>query len=154
MQKLNVRVYGFLMDKEKGLLVSDELIQGKYYTKLPGGGLELGEGTLDCLQREFLEETGVEVNVGEHIYTTDYFQPSAFHSDQQFMGIYYYVHAKDVSLFNTHSTIFDFSPEQIQNPSGEAEVLRWIPFEQMSADLFQLPTDKIAMKKVLENYKL
>lgn len=148
--KLTVRVYGFLIDKEKGLLVSDEFIRGKYYTKLPGGGLELGEGTLDCLQREFLEETGVDVTIGEHIYTTDYFQLSAFKDNQQFMGIYYFVHAKDLTQFHTHTKSFDFAPAQIQDPESEAEVLRWVPYQQMATDLFQLPTDKIAMKIVLE----
>ncbi|MFT4202895.1 MAG: NUDIX domain-containing protein [Chitinophagaceae bacterium] len=150
---LTLRVYGFLIDTQKGLLVSDEYIRGTYFTKLPGGGLEMGEGTRDCLAREFLEETGVEVTVGAHIYTTDYFQPSAFRADQQFMGIYYFVHAADISLFKTHEKSFDFRSEQIQDPNGEAEVLRWIPYEQMSPDIFQLPTDKIAMEIVLEKLK-
>ncbi|WP_447642630.1 MULTISPECIES: NUDIX hydrolase [Chitinophagaceae] len=152
--KLTIRVYGFMIDKEKGLLVSDEYIRGKYFTKLPGGGLELGEGTIDCLQREFLEETGVNITVGEHIYTTNYFQLSAFRDNQQFMGIYYFVHAKDISQFRTHSKSFDFTSEQIQDPEGEAESLRWVPYNKMSTDLFQLPTDKIAMRIVLEKLGL
>ena len=52
MALFNVRVYGVLLDDEKRLLVSDEFIRGQYITKLPGGGLEIGEGTRDCLQRE------------------------------------------------------------------------------------------------------
>ena len=43
----------------KQVLVSDEHIRGSYYTKFPGGGLELGEGTRDCLKREFMEEMGL-----------------------------------------------------------------------------------------------
>lgn len=152
--KLTLRVYGFLIDKEKGLLVSDEYIRGQYFTKLPGGGLELGEGTLDCLQREFREESGVDITVGDHIYTTDYFQPSAFRENQQFMGIYYYVHTTDTSLFKTHSQTFDFTPDQVKDPNGEAESFRWIPMERLSTDLFQLPTDKIAMKIVLKQLGL
>ena len=148
--KLTVRIYGFLIDKERGLLVSDEYIRGQYFTKLPGGGLELGEGTRDCLEREFLEETGVAVTVGDHIYTTDYFQPSVFQENQQFMGIYYFVHAKDAAQFKTYSKPFDFTPQQIEDPEGEAESLRWIPYSQMAAELFQLPTDKIAMTMVLK----
>ena len=74
MALFNVRVYGVLLDEEKRLLVSDEFIRGQYITKLPGGGLEIGEGTRDCLQREFKEETGLDVKVGEHLYTTDFFQ--------------------------------------------------------------------------------
>ena len=49
MALFNVRVYGILLWPEQGLLVSDEFIKGQYITKLPGGGLEIGEGTRDCL---------------------------------------------------------------------------------------------------------
>ena len=67
MALFNVRVYGILIDEKNRLLVSDEFIRGEYFTKLPGGGLEFGEGTRDGLQREFLEETGLQVSVGSHL---------------------------------------------------------------------------------------
>ena len=67
MPLFNVRVYGVLLDKANRLLVSDEFIRGNYFTKLPGGGLEFGEGTLECVAREFMEETGLTVTVGEHL---------------------------------------------------------------------------------------
>ena len=70
----NVRVYGILLNENRQVLVSDEFIRGNYYTKFPGGGLEFGEGTRDCLKREFMEEMNLLVSVNEHIYTTDYFQ--------------------------------------------------------------------------------
>ncbi|MBL7727959.1 MAG: NUDIX domain-containing protein, partial [Dinghuibacter sp.] len=88
---LNLRVYGILITEQKQVLVSDELIRGEQYTKFPGGGLEPGEGTRDCLKREFLEEMNLQVEVGSHIYTTDFFQPSAFHNNHQIISIYYYV---------------------------------------------------------------
>ena len=47
----NIRVYGILINEQKQVLVSDEFIRGNYYTKFPGGGLELGEGTRDCLKK-------------------------------------------------------------------------------------------------------
>ncbi|MBC7650405.1 MAG: NUDIX domain-containing protein, partial [Deinococcales bacterium] len=75
-----VRVYGILIDSDKRILVSDEYIRGNYFTKFPGGGLEFGEGTRDCLVREFKEETNLDITVGTHIYTTDIFQISAFNS--------------------------------------------------------------------------
>ncbi len=57
------------INEQKQVLVSDELIRGMYITKFPGGGLEFGEGTRDCLAREFMEEMNLQVEVGEHIYT-------------------------------------------------------------------------------------
>ena len=76
MPNFNIRVYGILLDKNKRVLISDEFIRGNYFTKFPGGGLEFGEGTRDCLKREFKEETGLDVEIKEHIYTTDFFQIS------------------------------------------------------------------------------
>ena len=70
------------------ILVSDELIRGQYITKFPGGGLEYGEGTRDCLIREFKEEMDLNIEVGNHIYTTDYFQVSAFNPAHQIISIY------------------------------------------------------------------
>ena len=78
MPQFTLRVYGILINENKQVLVSDEYIRGNYYTKFPGGGLEFGEGTRDCLKREFREEMDLDVEVGEHLYTTDYFQMSAF----------------------------------------------------------------------------
>ncbi|MBK9571159.1 MAG: NUDIX domain-containing protein [Chitinophagaceae bacterium] len=87
----NLRVYGILINEKK--MVSDELIRGSSLTKFPGGGLEFGEGTRDCLQREFMEEMGLKVTVNDHIYTTDYFQVSAFNPAHQIVSIYYWVTA-------------------------------------------------------------
>src|SRR5690242_18666928 len=93
MSIVTLRVYGILVNEQKQVLVSDEYIRGGYYTKFPGGGLEFGEGTRDCLKREFMEEMGLSVSVGDHIYTTDYFQESAFRPGQQIISIYYFAHA-------------------------------------------------------------
>lgn len=149
--EITLRVYGIVIDSTKGVLVSDEYIRGSFFTKFPGGGLEMGEGTKDCLKREFMEETGVDVEIGDHIYTTDYFQPSAFREGQQFIGIYYKVLVKDISQFKVSTNLFAFQPSDIQDPNGEAESLRWIPLNELSEDSVQLPTDKIVVKKILED---
>ena len=65
----NIRVYGILINEKKQVLVSDEYIRGGYYTKFCGGGLEKGEGTIDCLKREFMEEMSLIVDVTGHLYT-------------------------------------------------------------------------------------
>ena len=87
MALFNVRVYGILLDEDQRLLVSDEFIRGNYITKLPGGGLEIGEGTRDGLAREFMEEANIEVHVGDHFYTTEFFQISAFNHKDQIISI-------------------------------------------------------------------
>ena len=89
----NVRVYGLLLNENKEVLVSDELMRGHYFTKFCGGGLEHGEGTIDCLKREFLEEMQLQVDIVDHLYTTDFYQKSAFNPEHQLISIYYEVKA-------------------------------------------------------------
>jgi 8-oxo-dGTP diphosphatase len=146
MALFNVRVYGILMNENRSLLVSDEFIRGQYITKLPGGGLEIGEGTRDCLQREFLEETGLSVTVGEHIYTTDFYQLSAFNHRDQIISIYYQVHHDGPVQLEVKQQRFDFAPHQIADPLGESEVFRWIPQEMIHPDCMTLPIDKVVME--------
>jgi len=148
MALFNVRVYGVLLDENNRLLVSDEFIRGEYITKLPGGGLEIGEGTRDCLQREFKEETGLDVKVGEHLYTTDFFQISAFNLKDQIISIYYYVHPISPLVLDVKEKPFDFAPHQIANPQGESEVFRWINWENIHPDSMTLPIDRVVMELI------
>ena len=97
-----VRTYGIYLDPLKGLLVSDEHIKGRNITKFPGGGLEFGEGTLECLKREMMEETGCEFQIDEHFYTTDFFVESVFDPTKQVISIY---GSKLPEIRNLHSEI-------------------------------------------------
>jgi len=140
--RFTIRVYGILFDENKRILVSDEFIRGDYFTKFPGGGLEIGEGTRDCLKREFKEETGLDVVVGEHIYTTDYFQPSAFNPNDQIISIYYFAHAEEISSLVIKTKVFDFELHQVADPNGQSEVLRWIEWKDLDEESVSLPIDK------------
>ncbi len=146
MALFNVRVYGILLDSNKRLLVSDEFIRGNYFTKLPGGGLELGEGTRDCLKREFMEETGLAVEVGEHLYTTDFFQLSAFNNKDQIISIYYYVTATSPEALSTKNKPFDFDPQQVTDPKKESEVFRWVEWQDIQENSMSLPIDKVVIR--------
>lgn len=77
-EKFNIRVYGLLLNDNSELLVADEFEFGMKFTKFPGGGLELGEGLIDGLKREWMEELGQEIEVVEHFYTTDFFSYLVF----------------------------------------------------------------------------
>ncbi len=146
----NIRVYGILKDNKNRVLVSDEFIRGSYYTKFPGGGLELGEGTRDCLKREFKEETNLDVTIGDHIYTTDFYQISAFNSAHQIISIYYFVHADKPVNLATKTALFDFEPHQISDPLGESEVFRWIKWNDLNKDSVSLPIDKVVVNLLKE----
>lgn len=146
MALFNVRVYGILIDDQQRLLVSDEFIRGQFFTKLPGGGLEIGEGTRDCLAREFKEETGLEVTVGEHLYTTDFFQISAFNNKDQIISIYYKVHCTNLSVLKTSEIAFDFLAEQTADNTRTAESFRWIHWNELTEESMSLPIDKVAIR--------
>jgi 8-oxo-dGTP diphosphatase len=148
----NIRVYGILINNDQQVLVSDEFIRGKYYTKFPGGGLELGEGTRDCLAREFMEEMNLKVEVGEHIYTTDYYQVSAFNPAHQIISIYYYAHPLEAITAPLRNKPFDFDDDQlaIYKEKNEIETFRFVVWEEFSPDCVTLPIDKIVAAMVKE----
>ena len=145
----NVRVYGIMINEQKQVLVSDEYIRGGYYTKFPGGGLEFGEGTIECVIREWQEELNQQVEVVEHIYTTDFFQISAFDNKTQIISIYYLV--KPLSSFT--AKLLD-SPFDFIIPEGVTEVEgpRWINWEEFSAQAVTLPIDKVVADLVKARY--
>ena len=152
MALFNVRVYGILLDEQNRLLVSDEFVRGEYFTKLPGGGLEFGEGTREGLEREFVEETGLKVTIGAHLYTTDFFQISAFNKKDQIISIYYMAHSTDCAKIKTTEKNFDFSTEQIADKKGTFESFRWVDFENLNEECMSLPIDKVAINLLKQKY--
>ena len=141
----NIRVYGILLGAERQVLVSDEFIRGSYYTKFPGGGLEFGEGTRDCLKREFKEEMNLDVKIGDHIYTTDFFQLSAFHPEHQIISIYYFAEALEPIRVPLRQKPFDFDEQQLKiyEEKKETETFRLIDWDQFGEETVTLPIDKV-----------
>jgi len=124
-KRFNIRVYGIWMHEGK-LLVNEELIRGQKVIKLPGGGMDWGEGTIDCLKREWKEELALDIEVIDHFYTTDFFQPSAY-DQSQVISIYYLITAPVPETFVNHV---------------EAERTFWLPLHKLTPDTFTLPIDK------------
>ncbi|HQV60301.1 MAG: NUDIX domain-containing protein [Chitinophagaceae bacterium] len=154
MNRFNIRVYGLLINEQKQVLVSDELIRGSYITKFPGGGLEFGEGTRNCLQREFMEEMNLQVEIGDHIYTTDYFQLSAFNPEHQIISIYYFAKALEEIKVPLRDKPFDFDEEQLKvyEATKETETFRFVDWHEFSPESVTLPIDKIVASIIKERY--
>jgi 8-oxo-dGTP diphosphatase len=144
----NIRVYGILINEHNHLLVTDELIKGHRITKLPGGGLEYGEGTIDCIKREFIEETNNAVEVTEHFYTTDFFQKSAYHAAHQIISIYYIVKPLTTFEIATKEKVFDFGKE-----TKYIQTFRWVSIKEVNEDTFTLPIDKVVGGLLKDKYK-
>jgi 8-oxo-dGTP diphosphatase len=143
----NVRVYGILEHKEH-LLLSDELHNGRSITKFPGGGLQFGEGTLDCLKREFREELNLEVNVLEHYYTTDFFQPSAFDKSQQVISIYYKIHSAASATISVVQNQFDFDPGK-----NIFQRFRWVSLKELRPADVSFPIDQKVVSMLVAEFK-
>lgn len=135
--KFTVRVYGILVNDRSQVLVADEFIAGKLVTKFPGGGLEFGEGTIQCLQREFREETGQEINLIKHLYTTDFYIRSKVNPEFQVIAVYYSVSCDKTDLITVDKT-------------NEGIVLRWLPVFELNENTMTLESDKAALKLLIE----
>lgn len=132
----NVRVYGLLINAEQEILISDEREYGMEFSKFPGGGLEYGEGLIDGLKREFIEECNTEIAIVSHFYTTDFFVKSAF-NDSQIISVYYVVKAVSDLNFTTKTTVVDFD--------GEGDTLqsfRWVKLSELIPGDLTFPTDQ------------
>ncbi len=143
----NIRVYGIVIAKNH-VLLSDEFRLGQYMTKFPGGGLELGEGTLDCIRREFKEELNQEVDSLEHFYTTDFCQVSnLLDPPMQIISIYYLVGLHAPYKFNTTNIKFNI-------PAAEGnQAFRWMPLDTISPEELTLPIDKVVAEKLKAGFK-
>jgi 8-oxo-dGTP diphosphatase len=136
----NVRVYGLLINDRGQVLLSDEEEYGVQFSKFPGGGLEYGEGLIEGLKREFLEECQVEVDVLQHFYTTDFFVKSAF-DDSQVISIYYLVTPKTELLMQFKEVVFDF------DASGDIlQAFRWRSLKDIDEDDVTFPADKAVVR--------
>ncbi len=145
-KQFNVRVYGLILNERREVLLADEYQMNMKMTKFPGGGLQFGEGTIDCLKREALEEFGQDIAVLGHFYTLDYFQPSMFYSDYQLLSIYYRAKFPKPVQFRISEKPFDFSELKNGNIS-----FRWRSVQNISAAEMTLPVDKVVADMLREN---
>ncbi|MFC6268811.1 NUDIX hydrolase [Frigoriflavimonas asaccharolytica] len=134
--KINVRIYAAAINNGKVLALFEEYA-GEKLIKLPGGGLEFGEGILDCLHREFAEELNVKIKIKEHLYTQENFQVSKFRPNEQLLTVYYIVEIINMEDF----LIMDSCIEKVE----------WYPIDA-KINPFKLPIDIIAFEKLQEKF--
>jgi ADP-ribose pyrophosphatase YjhB (NUDIX family) len=143
MYQFNVRVYGLLFNENNHILISDEEEYGFQFSKFPGGGLEYGEGLIDALKREFVEECQSEIEVLEHFYTTDFFIKSVF-NESQVISVYYLVKPVLGIDLDFRDKAFDFLEK-----GDVLQAFRWKSIYELNKDELTFPTDQ----KVLELLK-
>ncbi|MGE0637698.1 MAG: NUDIX hydrolase [Bacteroidia bacterium] len=131
--KFTIRVYGILINDKSEVLLADEVVNGRHITKFPGGGLEFGEGPADCVVREFREETGQEVSVLEHYYTTDFYIHSQINPEFQVVAIYY-----RVSCATTEQILIGKSTDNI--------TLKWVSLFALDEEDVTFESDKTVVR--------
>jgi 8-oxo-dGTP diphosphatase len=136
----NIRVYGLVINDKDQVLLTDEYMLDRQMTKFPGGGMQFGEGPVDCLKREALEEFGQEVEVMDHFYTTHFFQQAHFYPDHQLISIYYRMKFKGPIQFKISEIPFDFS-EMINGKQS----FRWADIINLKEEELSFPIDRYVL---------
>jgi len=144
-----IRVYGLIINSLNEVLISDEFVLGTKMTKFPGGGLEFGEGPVDCLIREIKEEcNNQEIEHISHFYTTDFYQKALFYENHQLISIYYLAKLKEPAQFEISDKPFDFETMENGNQS-----FRWVKINDLNEDEITFPIDKFVARKLKEHIK-
>lgn len=88
LDSFSVRAYAICFQNNKVLAV-EEVFEDVVYCKLPGGGVEFGEGLRESLGREFMEKLNLKIEVTAHHYTQENFVHYISDGGTQQLLIYY-----------------------------------------------------------------
>lgn len=144
MNRFNVRAYLIIIENDQ-LLLSDEILGGQHCTKFPGGGLEWGEGLIECCHREALEELNSRIEVVDHFYTTEGYYPSSFRKEDQVLAIYYTAKLLEKN-FPQKTKKFDF-----QTFEEREESFRWVGLDALEKEEMTFPIDRIVIQKLIDS---
>ena len=86
--RVRLRVCGICLAGEQVLLVNHRGVGPlENFWIPPGGGVHFGESAIEALRREFLEETGLEIRVGEFMFVNEFIGPP-LHAVELFFRVY------------------------------------------------------------------
>ena len=92
--RLRLRVCGLYREGDRLLMVRHRGVGlTDTFWSPPGGGMQFGETAPDALVREFAEETGLAIGVGELLFVNEFLQPP-LHA----LELFFAVHVTDGTL--------------------------------------------------------
>jgi 8-oxo-dGTP diphosphatase len=86
-EALRLRACGILINEHGILMVRHQgLSEAGYLWAPPGGGMEYGQSACECLEREFLEETGLIITTEEFMFVNE-FHAAPLHAVELFFKV-------------------------------------------------------------------
>ncbi len=84
--QLRSRVNGILIEDDHLLMVKHQMGNGRILWSVPGGGMEYGTSAVENLKREFLEETGLEIEVENYLFVHEFLK-TPLHAMEHFFRV-------------------------------------------------------------------
>lgn len=84
--RLRTRVNGILIKDDHILMIKHKMSTDRYFWNVPGGGMKYGSSVEKNLEREFLEETGLVVEVKEFVCAHEFLEPP-LHAIELFFAV-------------------------------------------------------------------
>ncbi|MBB3155632.1 ADP-ribose pyrophosphatase YjhB (NUDIX family) [Paenibacillus endophyticus] len=120
--------YGICLNDEKLLVIQKGA--GPYFGRydLPGGTVEANESLAAAVQREFLEEAGINVQVKENVGVCDYLIPYELHK----RGTSHIHHISMFYLVQIVGGTPTLTPEKFEGQDSIGAL--WLPIKEITAD--------------------
>jgi 8-oxo-dGTP diphosphatase len=126
-------VYGVIFNDTKEAVVTVQTPDGYYW--LPGGGIEGEESHHTCLRREFIEETGYEIEITGFVGSAKQYFITSTHDYVANEGNFYLAHLLS----------------KVSAPIETDHIIRWVPVSQVEAILYH-QHQAWAIKKAVRCY--
>lgn len=136
-KKIRVRVAGLVVEDNKILMIAHKK-GSEIYWLLPGGGVEYQESLDEALKREFLEELGLDVTVGDIAMIADSIEPNG---KRHIINIIFWCNLINQSIrLGNEKILYDFSFKSLEELS---DVVMYPPLNEYIIQLLQNKNEKI-----------
>lgn len=118
------RTGAFILKDDKMLFVKSKI--GGYFYMI-GGGVNLGETSVDCIEREILEETGIKAKVVRLAVVTENFFKA---EGGKIAGL-------DCHTIEFYFLVTVIDASEVFSKTDDGEELVWIPIEKIKNSFFK-----------------
>lgn len=129
--KLTFRVAAYALIQDNGKILVQPLTNNDKYF-FPGGSVEFGETREEALKREVKEETGLDIEVGKLLHTTEtFFYYESEDAAWQFYAFFYLCKPLSFELL---------ADEEVDDDEAKASI--WVELDSLKKDDFKDPADE------------